>query len=41
MFDYIANNPLCPLLVGALGLMLGYLFAKENCNKSGDTNLHT
>lgn len=41
MLNYIANNPLCPLLVGLLGLYLGYLLAKQNCDKSGDTNLHS
>jgi hypothetical protein len=41
MLDYIINNPLCPLVVGLLGLYLGYLLARQNCEKSGDTKLHS
>ena len=40
MLNYIYNNPLCASLVVLLALMLGYYFAKDNCNSKSDTNIH-
>jgi hypothetical protein len=40
MLNYLQNNPLCALLVGIVALALGYLFAKDGCNKKEDIHPH-
>jgi len=41
MIEYLTNNLLCASLIGLLALMLGYFFAKDNCNSKDDTKIHT
>jgi uncharacterized protein YneF (UPF0154 family) len=41
MLELASQITLCLILAGLLGLLIGYLLAKQNCEKQNEAHHHT